>query len=102
ALRCVRFGARYLIVGWAATPIARDNPNRLPTNLMMMKGLDVLGCPMVISTVQDPSIRPPRLAWVLAQGFRPHVSHRFPLAQYRDAMRARLRGDVIGGCVLHP
>ena len=60
-----RFGARYLVVGWAATPfVARGqgqrgapNANLLPTNLIMMKGLDVLGCPTVISTVNDPSLR---------------------------------------------
>ena len=106
SLRCVRFGARYLIVGWAATPFARDNPNQLPTNLIMMKGLDVLGCPTVISTVNDPSLRPPRLAQVLAWAesgaLRPYVSHRFALAEYADAMRAKWRGDVIGGAVLRP
>ncbi len=114
SLRCVRFGARFLIVGWASTPfVARGkgqrgapNANVLPTNLIMMKGLDVLGCPTVISTVQDPSIRPPRLAAVLrwaAEGrVRPHVSHAFPLADFREAMRARWAGEVVGGCVLHP
>jgi NADPH2:quinone reductase len=106
SLRCVRFGARYLIVGWAATPFARDKPNQLPTNLIMMKGLDVLGCPTVIGTVNDPSLRPPRLAqilaWAEAGALRPYVSHRFALADFKDAMRAKWRGDVIGGCVLHP
>ena len=114
SLRCVRFGARYLIVGWAATPlVARGkggrgapNANHLPTNLIMMKGLDVLGCPMVISTVKDPSLRPPRLAQVLAWAadgrIRPHVSHRFPLAEFAAALRAKWTGEVIGGCVVHP
>jgi NADPH2:quinone reductase len=103
ALRCVRFGARYLIVGWAATP---GVTNQLPTNLMMMKGLDVLGCPTVIGTQNDPSIRPPRLAalldWVERGVLRPHVSRTFPLAELREAMLAKWRGEVIGGCVLHP
>src|SRR4029078_714826 len=56
SLRCVRFGARYLIVGWAATPVAGRGttpPNQLPTNLILIKGLDVLGCPTVIATVND-------------------------------------------------
>jgi NADPH2:quinone reductase len=106
SLRCVTFGARYLIVGWAATPFARDKPNQLPTNLIMMKGLDVLGCPMVISTVKDPSLRPPRLAqvvaWAASGALRPYVSQRFTLAEYADAMHAKWRGDVIGGAVLAP
>ena len=107
SLRCVRFGARYLIVGWAATPfVGKGTPNQLPTNLIMMKGLDVLGCPTVISTVNDPSLRAPRLAQILAWAaegkLRPHVSHVFPLAEFREAMHAKWAGDVIGGAVLHP
>jgi NADPH2:quinone reductase len=114
SLRAVRFGARYLIVGWAATPNVADgkgrrgapNVNMLPTNLIMMKGLDVLGCPTVISTVNDPSLRPPRLAavlaWAASGAIRPHISHVFPISEFQAAMRAKWRGDVIGGCVLHP
>ncbi|MDB4960489.1 MAG: Quinone oxidoreductase [Myxococcales bacterium] len=114
SLRCVRFGARYLIVGWAATPFVAKgkgqrgapNANQLPTNLIMMKGLDVLGCPTVISTVNDPSLRAPRLAqilaWAEAGQIRPHVSHVFPLAEFKTAMRTKWSGEVIGGCVLHP
>lgn len=114
SLRCVRFGARFLIVGWASTPFVADgggrrgapNANVLPTNLIMMKGLDVLGCPAAISTAMDPSIRPPRLAQVLRWAeegrVRPHVSHVFPLAAFDAAMRARWSGEVTGGCVLHP
>jgi len=112
--RCVAFGARYLIVGWAATPdVARGkgqrgapNANMLPTNLMMMKGLSVLGSPTVLSTLHDPSIRAPRLAqlmkWVEAGKIHPYVSHVFPLAEFKDAMRAKWTGAVVGGCVLHP
>ena len=114
SLRAAAFGARYLIVGWASTPFVAagkgqrgaPNVNLLPTNLIMMKGLDVLGCPTVISTVNDPSIRTARLAQVLAWAesgaIRPHVSHVFPLTQFKDAMRAKWSGEVIGGCVLHP
>lgn len=114
SLRCVKFGARFLIVGWASTPfVARGkgergapNANVIPTNLVMMKSLDVLGCPTVISTVQDPSSRAPRLqqilAWAEEGKIRPHVSHEFPLDHFRDAMRARWTGEVTGGCVLHP
>jgi NADPH2:quinone reductase len=114
SLRCMAFGARLLVVGWAATPfVARGkggrgapNANVLPTNLIMMKGIDVLGCPTAISTAQDPSIRAPRLAQVLAWAregrIAPHVSHTFALDDIKAAMRAKWRGDVIGGCVVHP
>lgn len=114
SLRCVKFGARFLIVGWAATPNVAagkgqrgaPNANQLPTNLIMMKGLTVQGCPMVLSTLNDPSLRAPRvtqiLRWVDAGALTPYVSHTFALEQYRDAMRAKWSGQVIGGCVLHP
>jgi NADPH2:quinone reductase len=114
SLRCVKFGARFLVVGWASTPFVAKgkgqrgapNANMLPTNLIMMKGLDVLGCPTAISTAVDPGIRAPRLKQVLAWAeegrIAPHVSHTFPLADYLAAMRARWSGEVIGGCVLHP
>ncbi len=114
SLRCVKFGARFIIVGWASTPFVSrgkglrgaPNANQLPTNLIMMKGLDVLGSPAVISTVKQPGLRPPRLAQILAWAadgtIRPHVSHTFPLSAFKDAMRAKWRGEVIGGAVLQP
>jgi NADPH2:quinone reductase len=114
SLRCVAFGARFLVVGWAATPFVAKgkgqrgapNANVLPTNLIMMKGLDVLGCPTVISTVNDPSLRAPRLKtileWAGTGRIRPYVSHVFPIAEFREAMRAKWNGEVTGRCVLHP
>jgi NADPH2:quinone reductase len=114
ALRCVRFGARFLIVGWAGTPfVARGkgergapNANVIPTNLIMMKGLDVLGCPAAISAHLDPSIRPPRLAavlgWAKEGKIVPRVSARYPLSQIHDAMRAKWTSQHVGTCVVHP
>jgi NADPH2:quinone reductase len=114
SLRCVRFGARYLVVGWAATPfVARGrgqrgapNANVLPTNLIMMKGLDVLGCPTVIATQHDPSLREERLStilrWVDEGTIVPHVSHRFALDDFAAAMRAKWAGDFVGGGVVRP
>ncbi|MBX7192113.1 MAG: NADPH:quinone oxidoreductase family protein [Sandaracinaceae bacterium] len=114
SLRCVRFGARFLIVGWASTPdVAKGKGERgapranvLPTNLVMMKSLDVLGCPTAISSVMDPSSRPPRmrqiLAWASEGRLAPRVSHTYPLASFREAMIAKWNGEVLGGCVLHP
>lgn len=109
SLRCVRFGARYLIVGWAATPfVARGGnaANVLPTNLIMMKGLDVLGCPTVIATVNDPSIRRARLdqvlAWANAGDITPLVARTYPLREFAAAMRAKWHGEAVGGLVLRP
>ncbi len=114
ALKCVRFGARFLVVGWASTPFVAKgkgqrgapNANQLPTNLILMKGLDVLGCPTVISAVNDPTLRAPRheliWRWVESGELTPFVSNVYPLAEVKEAMRAKWRGDFIGGGVLHP
>lgn len=114
AMRCLRFGGRHLIVGWASTPfVARGqgqrgapNANVLPTNIVMMKGLDVLGCPAVISTVENPALRPPRLAqvlaWAAAGEVVPVVSHAHPLEGFREAMLEKWDGAAVGGIVLHP
>jgi NADPH2:quinone reductase len=114
SLRCVRFGARFLIVGWAATPlVARGkgqrgapNANVLPTNLIMMKSVDVLGCPAAIAAHEDPAMRRERLAailrWANEGRIAPHVSDVFPLRRVRDAMKAKWQSRVIGACVVRP
>lgn len=113
-LRAMAFGGRLLIVGWTSTPdVARGRgqrgapkANQVPTNILQMKSLSVMGSPAVIAVKENPAIRPPRVAqilqWVNEGKLRPHISHRFPLTAFREAMWARWRGDVLGGCVLNP
>jgi len=114
SLRCVRFGARFLIVGWASTPLVAKgkgqrgapNANVLPTNLIMMKSLDVLGCPAAISVHHDPSIRDARTAalsaWIEAGQVVPHVSQTFPMSEIREALEAKWASRYVGCYVLHP
>ncbi len=113
-LRCMRFGGRYLIVGWASTPFVAKgkggrgapNANVFPTNLVLMKSLDVLGCPAAIAAHRDPSIRERRLAdilaWAEAGELRPHVGATFPLESIGEAMEAKWRSRMVGGCIVHP
>ena len=42
------------------------------------------------------------LAWAAQGAIRPYVSHRFALSDYREAMKAKWTGAVVGGAVLHP
>lgn len=112
SMRCVAFNARFLVVGWASTPFVakgkdgQSNANMLPTNLIMMKSLQVLGCPTIISTQHDPSSRAPRfnqvMEWVEQGLLKPHVSHTFPLSDVKEALTAKWRGDIIGGCSIKP
>lgn len=109
ALRAAAFGARYLVVGWASTPLAgrgdRD-PNVLPTNLILMKGIDVLGSPAAIAAHRDPAVRAERLprilAWAEDGQLRPEVSAHFPLESAAEAMRAKWTGAHVGNVVLRP
>ncbi|WP_208722238.1 NADPH:quinone oxidoreductase family protein [Rhodococcus qingshengii] len=114
SLRCTAFEGRFLIVGWTSTPnVARGrglrgapNVNLLPTNIIQMKSISVLGCPTAIATAKDPSIRETRLkeilSWAEEEKISPFVSHTFPLERFNEALRARWDGEVTGGCVLHP
>lgn len=114
SMRSLAFGGRMVIVGWAEnTKVAQgggkrgsDNADRLPTNIMQMKGLYVMGSPMAIHSGREPAIRIPRLEsifkWVREGRITPFVSHTFPIAEYKRAMHAKLIGEVNGGCVLHP
>ena len=114
SLRCVAFGARFLIVGWTSTPNVADGKgrrgspraNQLPTNLIQMKSLTVMGCPAVITVERDPSKREPRksdiLRWAAEGRIKPHVSKVFPMSQAREALRARWEGSTAGGVALHP
>jgi NADPH:quinone reductase len=108
------FGGRFCIVGWAATPFVAKgkggrgapNVNLLPTNLMQMKGLDILGCPAIISLKFDPNLRPTRLKWIVekvSEGrLNPQVGPSFPLEKYQEAMLAKWESRFLGGCILHP
>ena len=114
AMRSLAFGGRLLIVGWTSTPdVARGkgqrgapNANQLPTNIMQMKSLTVMGCPAVIAVSHDPALRTQRLErifeWVAQGRIRPFSSRQFPIAQFKQAMLARWSADVVGSCILNP
>ena len=114
SLRCVAFGARFLVVGWAATPsVAKGKGGRgaadvnvLPTNLILMKSVDVRGCPAAISAHRDPRMRADRrdriMAWAEAGKITPRVGATFPLASVHDALRAKWESRAVGSVVVHP
>ena len=64
SIRACKFRARVALVGWTSTPHQKDAPNQLPTNLVLIKSLDVLGCPVVIHTKRSPEIRAERAAYL--------------------------------------
>ena len=114
SMRALRFGGRLLIVGWAATPnVAKGagqrgspNANRIPTNLIMMKSLRVLGCPAMIAARVDPSVATRRVAeltqWILAGKLPPPiVGESFPFADVKTALKRRVAsGSTVGSTVV--
>ncbi len=114
SLRCVAFGARFLIVGWTSTPNVADGKGRrgspranmLPTNLIQMKSLTVMGCPAVITVERSPQLREPRkshiLEWAAAGKITPYVSRKFSMSEAREALRSRWDGSAAGGVALRP
>ena len=113
SLKVLKFGGVFCIVGWTSTPLAgggrgkgadHSSANMIPTNLIMMKGARVVGCPVAIHTRLQPSIRGPRLKMIedfVARGLiKPHISHEFPLSEVKDALLAKWNRKVVGGCVV--
>ncbi len=109
ALRGAAFGARFVIVGWSSTPFVgrgERDPNTLPTNLILMKGIDVLGSPAAIAVHRDPALRTERLArileWAREGRLRPLVSHTFAFADLAEALRAKWESRYPGNIIVHP
>ncbi len=76
------------------------NANLLPTNLILMKSLDVRGCPAAISVHRDPSVRVKRLAairrWLQAGAITPQVGKTYPLEKVREALLAKWESRHVG------
>jgi NADPH2:quinone reductase len=98
ALRAMRWGGRFVSVGFASGEIPR-----IPLNLVLLKGVHVTGFTMVgIATNQpeETARDSAELAELLASGrVVPHVSARYPLAQtalaLTDLAERRATGKVL-------
>ena len=77
ALRCVDWGARLLIVGFAGGTIAR-----IPSNHVLIKGTEVIGAVFTPLCEREPAAGKAVIADLMRlwrEGhIRPHVSHRLP------------------------
>ena len=85
ALRAMRWGGRFVSVGFASGEIPR-----IPLNLVLLKGVHVTGFTMEGIATNQPAETArdsAELAELLATGrVVPHVSARYPLAQTAQAL----------------
>lgn len=109
-LRTLKFEGRFVIVGWASNVSERGGretfePDRLPTNIIQMKCLQVMGSPMVIYSMANPEWRAQQVQQIMdwaAEGLLvPKVSHSFPAEDFRRAANAKFNGEVVGSCVIN-
>jgi NADPH2:quinone reductase len=99
ALKTLRWGGRYLVIGFVAgAPVA------VPTNLALLKGLEIIGVRAGESGRQDPALGRRAMAEIdriAGQGhLRPIVGLRVPFEDAPRAFRAMQDGSLVGKAVI--
>jgi NADPH:quinone reductase len=95
ALRSARWGGRFVTVGFASGEIPR-----IPLNLVLLKGVQVLGFQFIDFATHAPeelARNEDELGELLASGrVRPHIGASFPLERTAEAMRLVADGRAVG------
>ena len=95
ALRACRFGSRFVTIGFAAGEIPR-----IPLNLVLLKGVAVVGFEMRTFGLHKPAEaardRAELLDLLAAGRIAPHVGAEFPLADAAGALRHVADGKAVG------
>jgi NADPH2:quinone reductase len=99
ALRSLRWGGRYLVIGFVAgAPVA------VPTNVALLKGLEIVGVRAGEAGRQDPAIGREAIATIdrlAAEGrLHPHVGLETAFEAAPDAFRAMADGRLTGKAVI--
>ena len=99
ALRSMAWGGRYLVVGFAA-----GNMPRIPLNLPLLKGCDILGVLYGAHAQREPAAVAAEIeelmSLYLAEAIRPHVSARYTLSQGGEAIAAIASRQALGKLVV--
>jgi len=101
ALRAMNWEGRYLVIGFAAGDIPR-----VPLNLALLKGCDIVGVFWGASVARNPKASMANLAqitaWIAEGKLKPHVSERIPLARAGEAIRLLMDRKAQGKVVVVP
>lgn len=99
ALRCLRWGGRFVTVGYAAGTIPR-----IPLNLVLLKGIQILGFEFrAFSTHRPEEARRDEaelIGLLGSQAVLPHIGATFPLEAAGSALRLVADGRAVGKVVL--
>lgn len=99
ALRAIAWKGRYLVVGFAAGEIPK-----LPLNIIMLKGADVIGVFWGEAVKRDPQGHRANMTavldWVAAGRLVPRIHATYPLAETAEAIRVLDRREATGKVVL--
>jgi NADPH2:quinone reductase len=97
--RCLAWGARLLILGFLG-----GAPALAKTNHLLIKGAEAIGVRVGGLIEFQPAVAAANMSTLIklaGEGkLKPHISHRFPLAQAADALQAVIDRKVIGKAVL--
>lgn len=101
ALRAVGWQGRYLVIGFAAGDIPK-----VPLNLLLLKGCDVLGVFWGEAVRRDPAGHRANmievLDWIAAGRLAPRIHGRFALDDIRAAIGVLDRREAIGKVIVTP
>ncbi|EWY39151.1 NADPH:quinone oxidoreductase [Skermanella stibiiresistens SB22] len=99
SLRCVAWGGRLLVIGFAEGRIPQ-----IPANLLLVKNIAAIGVHWGAYRQHAPGTIAESFKALFALheagSIRPHVSHRLPLAEFRDAMALLIERRSTGKVVL--
>jgi len=99
SLRCINWGGRILVVGFASGRIPKA-----PANLPLLKGCAIVGVSYGGFQAHEPdnlrALHETLLTWITEGRIHPHVSHRFPLENVREALAAMSERRAMGRVVL--
>jgi NADPH:quinone reductase len=101
ALRAMNWEGRYLVIGFAAGDIPR-----VPLNLTLLKGCDIVGVFWGASMARDPKTGLANLkqitSWIAEGKLKPYVSAHFPLERAGEAIRMLMDRKAQGKVVVVP
>lgn len=99
AVKTLRWKGRYLVIGFVA-----GAPVKLPVNLALLKGIEILGVRAGETARQDPAAGRAHIAAIdrlAGQGaLKPLVGMEVPLEGAADAFRAMQAGSLVGKAVV--